>query len=220
MFERPVYETAFTKRSANEFFRDQIVVSDSIADKSLVSVLRAIVFPRMRAGERLIVDGNTVYYRAEDLSFDKIRGAFGRFASFKQNNLLYFLDVPRACSDYAEFIDKAAKLWLAENKDFAEDERAYRYLVSGGTVRVLVNEKSRTTLVIYSSCTHQLFHGVLRTMPSWFPWYIKGGIVSKKEAAVLDSLLYKDGYDSFLMSLQDIAKEYNFPYLCAERQKL
>lgn len=208
MINEYIRETAFTTEAANDFYKGKFDGADSVVDKSLVSMLRAVIAPRMENDERVRVKTRSHY--VSNVNDEAIRDAFTRFSSEDQNGLLYFLTIAGKDTDTKEFIDRASEYWMERHRDFNDDERVHKFLKNGFHTRLLVNPKKRTTLIICQSMNAGKMHALLNTVSAWFPWYWERKKVEPDEVELFKSTFKEASPAKFLDCLEKMAAKYNW----------
>lgn len=215
MFRNAIVDTPFTGSLPDSVFH-RITGSDFRGDYSLISTLRALVFPRMQQED-------TIRFRYKEISFSKgeieqnhhdviLRCAVSvaKGVPFSGNSIYLFNTVSYDDAN-AAIMDIAEKHFVTySGNKFTKVEKLTEYYRKFFRIYCFVNPEIKTTVIFTDGIDLRRFHFLQIALPVMLPWYFPAEAgVSDQEKAIMESLRERTP-DSYLAALAAAAEKYDF----------
>ena len=200
MFSERIGQTALTSDDANALFENAIPRTIVEEDVTLCSTIRAIIFPKMSEGEKLLIRRR---------SFSPFDGVADWFAT-PGGSFTYAY--PNTRSNWEEFKNKKADFCSCNG--LTEDEQVSAFFDSqkaniGGVAFFFNQERKCSVLVVQRNATAVL-HAVQCAIMAYFPWYFPRDYKpSEMEMAVCNALTKTDK-NAYIDAIAKIAEQYDF----------
>lgn len=211
MFKDSIRKTPLTNEAANEFFDSRIYGEFFNGDSTLLSTLRALVYPRM-------AEEDTLYFSMQDVSSSK-----GRLESYGDRAFDYLFDLEDwrnrifiVNTTNTELVNREAWMDYFDAK-FTERFQKFRRVDKVSVffrkvfrVSCFINPDNRISVIFTDNLNFRTFHYLQCGIPAFLPWYFDPAVgISETEMELLNSLREKTA-DKYLACIKKIAEQYDF----------
>lgn len=211
MFKNQIIETPYTTAVADEFFSN-IRGDKFCSDNSFLSTLRALVYPRMGASDRLslyfsfsAVDEakrSSLDHLVSLTSFCAVNGARGVFQIHSLNSSNH-----DGCVKYLEF---AERYFESEYPDYHEIPKVREFFRKSFAVLCLANEELESTILFVENLDYKKLHYIQCGILAMLPWYFNPADgISEDEMALIKSCRERTSA-KFEEATAKLASQYDF----------
>lgn len=211
MFREIISSTPFVGSQEDSFFR-KITGESYGADCTMVSTLRALVYPRMGNDDFISVSYRTISKSAEDIKEFNERGIV--------ESILHYVGVGAGkliiynlCRDHETNIvvmDALGKAVKKELPDFQRLDGIKAFYKKSFSVDCFVNPHKKTTLLFVDLLSYRKLHYLQASILAFMPWYLdKERGITDEEMELIKSLREATP-DKYLQCLSNMVEKYDF----------
>lgn len=200
MFSERIEQTALTSDDANALFENAIPRAIIESDGTLCSTIRAIVFPKMPEGEKLLIRRRV--FSPFDGVADWLATPDGSFTYAYPNNR----------ANWEEFTSKKADFCSCNG--LTEDEQVSAFFNSQkaniGGVAFFFNQERKCSVLIVQRNTAAVLHAVQCAVMAYFPWYFPRDYKPSELEMEVCNALTKTDKNTYINAIAKIAEQYDF----------
>ena len=212
MFRNSIAVTPFTTDAANSYFTN--INGESYgSDTTFLASLRALIAPRIRAGDMLLLKfGSSAYSNAEIKSAtpgDAIR-AICNGANFEQNGLLYVHNFVKAHEDNSENIHIIDEHFTEVFPQFTKLENVTAFFRRTFAVQCFIDKENKISVIFADNLDTRKMHYLQSAILAFLPWYFDKSVgITEAERNLIYSFREKTP-ESYQTSIALLAEQYNF----------
>lgn len=218
MFRKNITSTPFTTDAANSFFGG-IIDGGTYpgGDVSFLATVRALIYPRMKEGDKLSVKFSRSSYGASTLDGNPAERVLNAMVGDRAGNDAYTdaIEIHSLSSGSADnnkaIMDRVVRAkFLEKYPGFQRVEKIHDFYAKSFDVECYVNADRRCTYVFVGGTDIRKLHYLQASTLVFFPWYFDPSAgVSKDEMELMYSLreTLSDKYEACLAKM---AEKYDF----------
>lgn len=210
MFKQEIANTPFCSEYAENLFNTKIAYDCSYSvvfgnDRTFLSTLRALVYPRM--GESDVIAFST-YDINRRIRQNANAGTISLVYDSSGRNEIRVYNV--IGSDASEWLKLISDHFVEYDNRFQKLEKVHDFFRKTFNVVCFINPKDRSTMIYAENMNTQKMHYLQCGIIAFLPWYFdpKDG-VSEIEMQLINSLREKDP-SNYLRTLEKMAEQYDF----------
>lgn len=203
MFSEAVYQTVFTDAPAGMFKIDGARVEDD----TLMSVLRAVLPPRMGDDTLTVRYDKTDYRPSESNNGETDASRITECIDYTQPNHLCVFSHNRGNGKY---VQNLADGFVSQNEGWTYIKRVTEFFKGNFNVLCFVNESIKSTVLMIELNNIPRIHLVTCALFTMFPWYFKKEDGASEEEIALMQSLRKGTISDFQDALAVFEDRYDF----------
>lgn len=213
MFREGVTQTPFTSQAATEYFSR--ISGDSFnGDVSLVSTLRALIFPRLPEDDSIRVRFGSSSYNAAIIASTPARRMVEAICGQYYMNetgqfVVHSFNAAKAENNMANFALMRASFTTAYEgwQQFSDITELLKRKMN---ILCFINPEKKSTILFVEKLDLKKLHALQIAILGTLPWYYEMGTeISASERALLESFTASDP-ERYLQVLNDIYSQYDF----------
>lgn len=216
MFSELINGTQFTSDIANETMSaiSWSRYSNYGRDVTLISTLRALIFPRLNEGERLYVYLRNQFASQSTINaYDKetivnyfYPNDIKSVTNGSEDPVFSWVKVSRYEKDGLDFLSEN---FLSVHPDYVEVKKVSLFFKKSFRVLCYIRPSTKDVVLFTSNVDSEGYHFIQCAIPAMFPWYFRDNQLSEDEINLLKSL-EGDEADKYKECLSILAEKYNF----------
>lgn len=216
MFCEFINNTQFTSEIANQIMSS---ISGSpygcaIRDRTLISTLRALIFPRLDKEEELYIYIRNQYAAQTTINAYDKETIVNHFypkdiktvATGSNASIFSWVTISRFEKDGLDFIDEN---FLSVHPDYVEVKKVSLFFKKNFRVLCYIRPSTKDVVLFTGDVGIEGYHFIQCAIPAMFPWYFRDNELSEEEIDLLKSLENTDSY-KYKECLNKLANKYDF----------
>ena len=216
MFRTCVSQTPFTSEAANDMFQN-IQGQDYRSDRSFLSTLRAMLFPRMKPEDRLnLYFFEDSRYTAEyvrskgDLQF--CRGIASNWWTSNENTKNYVIvhSITGSAENTEACFNALSNKFSEVCKNYQRIDKVTAFYKPHFKVLCFINPNTRVVVFYVENLDMKKLHFLQVVVPVVFPWYINKEAPLTPDEVALSKSFASSSADDYRAFLAKMAEKYDF----------
>lgn len=212
MFQDCINSTDLTNQMANAFFCEKITADNAYNDDvSFISTLRALVYPRLKDGERLNLYFNSKMFVKGTIDKNSDREVLGAmFSGFNVDNQITITSINSDNDSNKAMFDVLERGFCKENDRWSRLEKVTEFFRKSFYSVCFINPEIKSVVLFVEKLNLRKLHYLQCSIFALLPWYFdpeKG--VTQSEMDLINSLREKTS-DKYYECIHEFAEKFNF----------
>ena len=223
MFKKVITTTPFYDSDSNDFFNNKIWIGRRHSlftdDKTFISTLRALIYPRMKEADSLSFRGTTYEssFYGESASERDNKSVMQSLVFTPSTDEIQIKNFVCSQEDGELWIGFAKKYFRKAYPSFTEVEKVSEFFKKSFPALCFVDTNNRSVMLFVANLTVAKLHYLQCGIFAFLPWYFDAQEgVSAEEMSLINSLREKDE-SVYKNVLSEMAKKYDFKTLRLKR---
>lgn len=206
MFPELKVTTALNSSAANAFFSDKIYAQNSILDTTFIVTLRALLYPRLPEGEKIVYKATNESISLHTAETNPEGTARFLFQPAENEGFVKLINLVGQSDEVNKKTIEAMEKYAAPGwKPFKEIGNLFRKKFE---CACFINTDTKSVIIVASNLNIRKYHYLQVAILPMFPWYYTKGGVSEIELKLIHTL-ENTSVDDYVSCINEIAKQYD-----------